>query len=503
VNGARAKVFLTVRGRYDCTAATVAGILENAGEPVDLCIFDDRSDGDEGDRLWNLYSELRREGRLALLIVNTERTTGGYVWGKTIMLAQFSRLLGMESFLRGADLVAILDNDVRLEPGWLSKTRRALELAERKWPGRVAVVSPIYETNHRVIEKAALSKDVHVELKRNIGSAAWVIRPEFFERYGLPPIETEGHAGNDLYYGEAIGAKGHLFINLAEPLAFHVGSSNPVIPHSWRHFAKGDFHMQTRSKDMPTRETCPLCDAPADAAEHLVTSRAGYELFKCPECDVVYSKEHLDDDRFFAIYDEEYARDNKYFNEDWQNLYGRLAGLFFESRPRGRVLEIGCGTGVFLKRLQDLGYTVRGIEPAKYLAAEAAKLDLDVKVLSLDEMRVPPPVARFDCVITMHVLEHFVDPVAAVEKIAKLLKPEGVWFNYMPNVSVAMQDDGAHGPNWIHFNPPCLEHLTFFDEKTIRVLAEKAGLEVIETGASCDDFWTWARKPQPREKDDG
>lgn len=492
----RAKVFLSVRDRYDYTAATIAGVLENAGEPVDLCIFDDRSAGDDGDRLWDLYGELRRKGRLALLVADTERTTGGYVWGKTIMLAQFSRLLEMESFRRGADLIVILDNDVRLEPEWLTKTRRALELAERKWPGRVAVVSPIHETNHPVIERAELSADVHVELKRNIGSAAWVTRPDFFERYGLPPIKTEGHAGNDMYYGEAIAAKGHLIINLAEPLAFHVGASNPVIPHSWRHFARGDFHIQPRSRDMRIREECPLCGAPADAAEHFVTSSAGYEFFKCPECDIVYSKVYLDDDQFFAVYDEKYARGNKYDDENWKNLYRRLAVLFFESRPRGRVLEIGCGTGVFLKQLAELGYTVRGIEPGEFLAAQAADLGLDVKVLPLEKMRVPPPVARFDYVITMHVLEHFVDPVAAVKKIPKLLKPDGVWFNYMPNVAVAMQLGNAYGPNWIHFNPPCLEHLTFFDEKTIRVLAEKAGLEVTEIGASCDDFWAWFRKPE-------
>ena len=57
---ARAKVFLSVRGRHDQTAATVAGALEYAGEPVDLCIFDDRSEGVDGDRLWDLYADLRR-----------------------------------------------------------------------------------------------------------------------------------------------------------------------------------------------------------------------------------------------------------------------------------------------------------------------------------------------------------------------------------------------------------------------------------------------------------
>ncbi|HUU57435.1 MAG TPA: methyltransferase domain-containing protein [bacterium] len=240
---------------------------------------------------------------------------------------------------------------------------------------------------------------------------------------------------------------------------------------------------------MLKREECPLCGAPADEAIHLVTSREGYELFRCPACGVVYSKVYLDDDRIFAIYDEDYAR---HWEQEFLIKQNRgYADRFFGERERGRLLEVGCGTGQFLRRLKELGYDVRGVEVSLDLAKYAA--DLDVKVMPFEKMRVPPPVARFDYVVTFHVLEHFVDSVAAVQRIAKMLKPDGVWFNYMPNVAVAMGNDGAHGSGWIHFNPSRLEHLTFFDEKTIRVLADKAGLEVYLVDSENDDFWSEAR----------
>jgi SAM-dependent methyltransferase len=238
---------------------------------------------------------------------------------------------------------------------------------------------------------------------------------------------------------------------------------------------------------MRTRENCPLCGAPADDARPFVKTAKGYDLYECA-CGLVYGKEYYGEDEIFSIYDEAYARG--YEQPNLVKLIRGYADRFFGARERGRLLEVGCGTGQFLRRLKELGYDVRGIEVGEALAARAK--DLDVKVMPFEKMRVPPPVARFDYVVTFHVLEHFVDPVAAVEKIAKMLKPEGVWFNYMPNVRAWRRD--VHGPGWIHFDPTnAAEHITFFDEKTIRGLAEKAGLEVYLVDAENDDFWSEAR----------
>jgi hypothetical protein len=223
VTEVRAKVFLSVRGRYDYTAATIGGILQRAGEPVDLCIFDDRSKGEDADQLWDLYESLRRKGKLAFLAVNTERTTGGYPWGKAVMLAQFAKLLELECFRGGADVVAVVDNDVELKTNWLTWTRRALELAEKKWPGRAALASPIHEANHPVEEEVELAPGLSVYVKRHTGSAVWVFRPDFFSRYGLPDLKYGGHGGEDLFYEERIAEKGHLLVALKQPLAFHAG----------------------------------------------------------------------------------------------------------------------------------------------------------------------------------------------------------------------------------------------------------------------------------------
>lgn len=239
---------------------------------------------------------------------------------------------------------------------------------------------------------------------------------------------------------------------------------------------------------MRKRKECPLCGAPADKAKPFVKTAKGYDLYECA-CGLVYGKEYYDDDKIFAIYDEDYARG--YEKPELVKLIRSYADRFFGKKKRGRLLEVGCGNGHFLRRLAELGFTVRGVEVGASLAAYCE--GLDVKVMPFEEMRVPPPAARFDYVVTFHILEHIVEPVAAVQKIAKMLKPGGVWFNYMPNVRAWRRD--AHGPGWIHFDATnAAEHITFFDEKTIHVLAEKAGLEVYLVESQNDDFWSEARK---------
>jgi SAM-dependent methyltransferase len=239
---------------------------------------------------------------------------------------------------------------------------------------------------------------------------------------------------------------------------------------------------------MRTRDKCPLCGRPSDEAKHYVTTANGYDVYECPTCGLIQGQDILDEDHIFAIYDEAYAR--KYEEHPLAKQNRSCADRFFGGRTRGRLLEVGCGTGQFLRRLGELGYETYGVEVSPACAAYAA--DLRVAVMAFEDMPPVRPAARFDYVVTFHVLEHLVEPLAAVRKIATFMKPDGVWFNYMPNVRARGRD--VQTPAWIHFNPATPgEHVNFFDEQTIRVLADKAGLEVYDVGKGGDDFWSEAR----------
>jgi SAM-dependent methyltransferase len=97
----------------------------------------------------------------------------------------------------------------------------------------------------------------------------------------------------------------------------------------------------------------------------------------------------------------------------------RLTGLH-----GGRVLEVGCGSGLFLRFLHEAGYAVEGVETSPADAAYAReRLGLTIHAGALEAL----PLERrgYDAVVMVNVLEHIPDPAAALARIHGLLKPGG------------------------------------------------------------------------------
>lgn len=105
----------------------------------------------------------------------------------------------------------------------------------------------------------------------------------------------------------------------------------------------------------------------------------------------------------------------------------------------GRVLELGCATGVFGKALKDRhpGTHVTGIE-ASHAAAEVASTRIDrvirgrIEELDFGAEGIGP--ASVDLVVAGDVLEHLVNPWAILDRIRGLLAPGGRIVASIPNV---------------------------------------------------------------------
>lgn len=116
------------------------------------------------------------------------------------------------------------------------------------------------------------------------------------------------------------------------------------------------------------------------------------------------------------------------------NARTKIVGLI----ERGsRVLEIGCATGFMTEYMtREHGCTVTAVEVDTEAAARAALRGVEVIVGSVED---PDVVARldgsYDAVIFSDVLEHLVDPAAALRATVALLGPGGRVVASIPNIA--------------------------------------------------------------------
>jgi ubiquinone/menaquinone biosynthesis C-methylase UbiE len=136
--------------------------------------------------------------------------------------------------------------------------------------------------------------------------------------------------------------------------------------------------------------------------------------------------------------------DRAEFIWNWESPSGRRraerrAELFIHRgclEPGRRVLELGCGTGVFLEKTARSGATIHGLDLSKDLVAKArARLSgfssLTLEVGNAEKM--PYPAASFDTVYGSSVLHHL-NLDAALSEIHRVLKPGGRAVFTEPNI---------------------------------------------------------------------
>lgn len=147
--------------------------------------------------------------------------------------------------------------------------------------------------------------------------------------------------------------------------------------------------------------------------------------------------------------------------------------MWVPARPRGRVLDVGCGSGKFLTDMKSLGWDGAGVEfDPKAAAVARAQSSLEVQVGSVHDATFAPE--SFDAITLSHVIEHLPDPVETLRRCRTLMKPDGLLVMATPNPRSLCRR--LLGREWRGWEIP--RHLYVYSGSALRVCAERAGLRV-------------------------
>jgi SAM-dependent methyltransferase len=147
------------------------------------------------------------------------------------------------------------------------------------------------------------------------------------------------------------------------------------------------------------------------------------------------------------------------------------------------VLDIGCGAGEALAYHEERGCTVRGVEADEHAVRLARARGLTVEHGTFDPVAHAP--ASYDVVTLDQVLEHFVDPLAALRGVHAVLRPGGTAILSTPNAASVVAR--VAGDRWIHWHAPY--HLHLFSRASLARAAELGGFAVIELRTITSSEW--------------
>jgi 2-polyprenyl-3-methyl-5-hydroxy-6-metoxy-1,4-benzoquinol methylase len=231
-----------------------------------------------------------------------------------------------------------------------------------------------------------------------------------------------------------------------------------------------------------TAIACAICGG---SETRILCVKFEYAISQCVQCGLIYANPRAPHLKILHRYSSNY-----FWNEYLPSL-GVTSGEFdlahFDFRyaamlkmiadavgHRGRLLEVGCGAGFFLKAAERAGWQVEGIELSEEASQFASeRLHLPIRRDRAEEAAIGA--GTFDVAVMFDVIEHLFDPRAVLTAIARALKPGGLLVVSTPNIDAASRY--VLGIDWAVLSP--LEHVYYFSESTLTRLLEATGFSKI------------------------
>lgn len=165
---------------------------------------------------------------------------------------------------------------------------------------------------------------------------------------------------------------------------------------------------------------------------------------------------------------------NKLYHAVRRKTLADKVNLINQLQPKGSLLDVGCGTGNFLKACADAGWQTKGVEAdpaARQKAIETSGAEVQADLLQAYKGK------KFDVITLWHVLEHLHQLEESLLKIKTLMAKEAVLVVAVPNSGSF--DARYYRQHWAAYDVP--RHLYHFNQDTLSKLFAKYGLKVADT----------------------
>ena len=237
---------------------------------------------------------------------------------------------------------------------------------------------------------------------------------------------------------------------------------------------------------LETLNHCPICNS-TSFSNHLnvddyTVSKKEFTIQQCNTCYFLFTNPRPDIQSIGAYYQsEEYISHHDDSKGLMSRVYtsvrnytiGKKIELITALFPnRGKLMDIGCGTGNFLQAAKQAGWEAFGTEPdgeARKLASKRAGLTV-FENINVGELEGK----KFDIISMWHVLEHVHLLNETVDWLASHLNENGRIIIAVPNPQSA--DAAAYGRFWAAYDVP--RHLYHFTKSAMGNLTKKHHLKI-------------------------
>ena len=177
-----------------------------------------------------------------------------------------------------------------------------------------------------------------------------------------------------------------------------------------------------------------------------------FALWKCEKCLSIHSIDYANFEEIYTDYPVNMRKLDDFTRHTYGNLIKRLVkgGL----KKHHKILDFGCGNGVFLKLMKEKGYcNVDGYDPY------------------VKEFDTLPKNVLYDCVVANDVIEHVSNPRELISNCKSLLIPGGLFYiGTADSEPVDITDVTSH---IMLLHQPF--HRIIITQKTLKLLSEEQG----------------------------